>query len=68
MFFSQDRSSRAGGVATYVKDHLNCTVALSKSIPKQFESAIAWPTIVPLLESVQVFQSNAPQYSYPSVA
>uniref|UniRef100_A0A3B1JMQ8 Reverse transcriptase domain-containing protein n=1 Tax=Astyanax mexicanus TaxID=7994 RepID=A0A3B1JMQ8_ASTMX len=35
--FRQDRSTRGGGVAMYVKDHLHCTVAFSKSVPKQFE-------------------------------
>lgn len=35
--FRQDRATRGGGVAMFVKDHLQCTVVLSKSIPKQFE-------------------------------
>lgn len=35
--FRQDRATRGGGVAMYCKDHLQCTVALSKSVPKQFE-------------------------------
>ena len=35
--FRQDRSSRAGGTVMYVKDHINCTVVLSKSVPKKFE-------------------------------
>ncbi len=35
--FQQDRSSKGGGVAIYSKEHLHCTIALAKSIPKQFE-------------------------------
>ena len=35
--FRQDRATRGGGVAMYVKDHLQCTVVLPKSVPKQLE-------------------------------
>ena len=35
--FRQDRATKGGGVALYVKDHLQCTVALSKSVPKLLE-------------------------------
>lgn len=35
--FRQDRSTKGGGVAIFVKDHVQCSVTLSKSVPKQFE-------------------------------
>ena len=35
--FRQDRATKGGGVALYVKDHLQCVVSLSKSVPKLFE-------------------------------
>jgi len=35
--FCQDRATKGGGVALYVKDHLQCVVSLSKSVPKLFE-------------------------------
>ncbi|XP_031704084.1 uncharacterized protein LOC116383988 [Anarrhichthys ocellatus] len=35
--FRQDRSTKGGGMAIFVKDHLQCSVTLSKSVPKQFE-------------------------------
>ena len=38
--FCQDRSSKGRGVAIYAKEHLQCTVALSKSIPEQFDQLV----------------------------
>jgi hypothetical protein len=35
--FRQDRSSKGGGVAIFTKDHLQCTVVSTKSVPKQFD-------------------------------
>ena len=35
--FRQDRSSRGGGVAIFAKEHLQCTITLARSIPKQFD-------------------------------
>ena len=35
--FRQDRSSKGGGVAIFVKEHLHCSTALARSIPKQFD-------------------------------
>ena len=35
--FRQDRATKGGGVALYVKNHLQCTVSLSKSVPKLLE-------------------------------
>lgn len=35
--FRQDISTKGGGVAIYCKDSLQCSVILSRSIPKQFE-------------------------------
>lgn len=38
--FCQDRLSKGGGVAIFVKDYLQCSKILSKSILKQFELLI----------------------------
>ena len=35
--YRQDRSSKGGGVAIFTKDHLQCSVASTKSVPKQFD-------------------------------
>lgn len=35
--FRQDRSTKGGGVAIYCKDSLQCSVILSRSVPKQLE-------------------------------
>ena len=35
--FRQDRSSRGGGVAIFAKEHLQCTITMARSIPKQFD-------------------------------
>ena len=35
--FHQDRATKGGGVAIFVKEHLQCSVSLSKAVPKQFE-------------------------------
>ena len=37
IYYHQDRVTKGGGVALYVKDHLQCTVSLSKSVPKLLE-------------------------------
>ena len=38
--FRQDRTSKGGGVAIFAKEHLQCSINLSKSIPKQFDLLI----------------------------
>ena len=38
--FRQDRSSKAGGVVIFTKEHLQCSIATSKSVPKQFDLLI----------------------------
>ncbi|CDR00749.1 unnamed protein product, partial [Oncorhynchus mykiss] len=35
--FRQDGSSKGGGVAIFTKDHLQCTVVSTKSVPKQLD-------------------------------
>uniref|UniRef100_A0A674BCQ0 Reverse transcriptase domain-containing protein n=1 Tax=Salmo trutta TaxID=8032 RepID=A0A674BCQ0_SALTR len=35
--FRQDRTTKGGGVAIYCRDSLQCSVLLSRSVPKQFE-------------------------------
>lgn len=35
--FWQDRSSKGESVAIFTKEHLQCSIALAKSIPKQFD-------------------------------
>lgn len=35
--FRQDRSSKGGGVAIFTKEHFKCSIALSKSVSKQFD-------------------------------
>ena len=35
--FQQDRSSKGGGVAIFTKDHLQCSVVSTTSVPKQFD-------------------------------
>ena len=35
--FRQDRSSKGGGVSIFTKDHLQCSVVSTKSVPKQFD-------------------------------
>ncbi len=35
--FRQDRATKGSGVALYVKNHLQCTILLSKSVPKLLE-------------------------------
>ena len=35
--FQQDRSSKGGGVAIFTKDHLQCSVVSTKSVPIQFD-------------------------------
>lgn len=38
--FRQDRSSKGGGVAIFVKEHLHSSIVFRKSIPKQFDLLI----------------------------
>ena len=38
--FHQDRVTKGGGVALYVKDHLRCTTSPSKSVPKLLEPLV----------------------------
>ena len=38
--FQQDRSSKGGGVAIFVKEHLQSSIVIRKSIPKQFDLLI----------------------------
>jgi hypothetical protein len=35
--FQQHRSSKGGGVAIFTKEHLQCSVVSTKSVPKQFD-------------------------------
>ena len=35
--FQQDRASKGGGVAIFTKDHTQCLVVSTKSVPKQFD-------------------------------
>ena len=35
--FRQNRSSKGGGVAIFTKDHTQCLVVSTKSVPKQFD-------------------------------
>ncbi|CAB1331327.1 unnamed protein product [Coregonus sp. 'balchen'] len=35
--FRQDRSSKGCGVAIFTKEHLQCSVVSTKSVPKQFD-------------------------------
>lgn len=35
--FWQDRSSKGGGVAIFTKDHLQCSIVSTESVPKHFD-------------------------------
>ncbi|CAB1337399.1 unnamed protein product, partial [Coregonus sp. 'balchen'] len=45
--FQQDRSSKGGGVAIFTKEHLQCSVVSTKSVPKQFHLLVLSIKVTP---------------------